>query len=159
MSHTDASFNTNNLGNNYQSISTAPKASSKASDDIGSGHCGMHLAHLTVSEPSNSSYPPDASNAIGSAEGLCRWEYYNARPATTEHLGKHRNYWRDIILGVNDGIISTFLLVAGVTGGGMLVEDVLLTAVAGSIAGAVSMCAGEIQLFPLNLCVLFSLGL
>ena len=64
-------------------------------------------------------------------------------PATTEHLGGSRQYWRDIILGVNDGLVSTFLLIAGVAGGGMTTLDILLTAIAGAIAGAVSMCAGE----------------
>jgi vacuolar iron transporter family protein len=61
----------------------------------------------------------------------------------TEHLGKHRQYWRDIILGVNDGLISTFLLVAGVAGSGLTNTDILLTAIAGSLAGAVSMASGE----------------
>lgn len=59
------------------------------------------------------------------------------------HLGATRQYWRDIILGVNDGLVSTFLLVAGVAGGGLSSADILLTAIAGSIAGSVSMCAGE----------------
>ncbi|KAG7356092.1 VIT family protein [Nitzschia inconspicua] len=61
----------------------------------------------------------------------------------TEHLGKHRQYWRDIILGINDGLISTFLLVAGVAGSGLTNTDILLTAIAGSLAGAVSMASGE----------------
>lgn len=60
----------------------------------------------------------------------------------SEHLGKHRQYWRDIILGVNDGLVSTFLLVAGVAGGGLSSIDILLTAIAGALAGAVSMFAG-----------------
>lgn len=59
------------------------------------------------------------------------------------HIGESRQYWRDIILGVNDGLVSMFLLVAGVVGGGLDVDQVLLTAVAGAIAGAVSMAAGE----------------
>lgn len=60
-----------------------------------------------------------------------------------KHLGKSRQYWRDIILGVNDGLVSTFLLVAGVAGGGLSSKDILLTAIAGAIAGAISMAAGE----------------
>jgi VIT1/CCC1 family predicted Fe2+/Mn2+ transporter len=60
-----------------------------------------------------------------------------------DHLGASRQYWRDMILGVNDGLVSTFLLVAGVAGGGMSSRDILLTAMAGALAGAVSMCAGE----------------
>jgi VIT1/CCC1 family predicted Fe2+/Mn2+ transporter len=59
------------------------------------------------------------------------------------HVGDTRQYWRDIILGVNDGLVSMVLLVAGVVGGGLTTEQVLLTAVAGAVAGAVSMAAGE----------------
>jgi VIT1/CCC1 family predicted Fe2+/Mn2+ transporter len=60
-----------------------------------------------------------------------------------EHLGAHRQYWRDIILGVNDGLVSTFLLVAAVAGGGLSWSRILLTALAGALAGAISMAAGE----------------
>ena len=59
------------------------------------------------------------------------------------HLGEARQYLRDIILGVNDGLVSTFLLVAGVVGGGLSSTQVLLTAIAGAVAGMVSMGAGE----------------
>lgn len=59
------------------------------------------------------------------------------------HIGESRQYWRDIILGVNDGLVSMFLLVVGVVGGGLDVSQVLLTGVAGALAGAVSMGAGE----------------
>jgi vacuolar iron transporter family protein len=70
-----------------------------------------------------------------------------APPAPPEgyvpHIGESRQYWRDIILGVNDGLVSTFLLVVGVVGGGLLAPQVLLTGIAGAIAGAISMAAGE----------------
>lgn len=59
------------------------------------------------------------------------------------HIGETRQYWRDIILGLNDGLVSTFLLVVGVVGGGLETDQVLLTAVAGALAGAISMAAGE----------------
>jgi predicted membrane protein (TIGR00267 family) len=61
------------------------------------------------------------------------------RPPYEPHLGESRRYWRDIILGVNDGLVSTFLLIAGVVGGGLSVRFVLLT----GIAGAISMSTGE----------------
>ncbi|MGH3650607.1 MAG: VIT1/CCC1 transporter family protein [Acidimicrobiia bacterium] len=61
----------------------------------------------------------------------------------TPHIGETRQYWRDIILGINDGLVSIFLLVVGVVSGGLDREQVLLTAVAGAIAGAVSMASGE----------------
>jgi predicted membrane protein (TIGR00267 family) len=65
------------------------------------------------------------------------------RPPYEPHLGESRRYWRDIILGVNDGLVSTFLLIAGVVGGGLSVRFVLLTGIAGAIAGAISMSTGE----------------
>ena len=68
---------------------------------------------------------------------------YKSSPSYTQHLGRNRQYLRDIILGVNDGLVSMFLLVAGVVGGGMATRNVLLTGIAGAIAGAVSMAAGE----------------
>lgn len=60
-----------------------------------------------------------------------------------DHLGKARQYLRDIILGVNDGLVSTFLLVAGVVGAGLTSTQVLLTAIAGALAGMISMGTGE----------------
>jgi predicted membrane protein (TIGR00267 family) len=48
-----------------------------------------------------------------------------------------------MILGVNDGLVSIFLLVVGVVGGGLETDQVLLTALAGALAGAVSMASGE----------------
>lgn len=65
------------------------------------------------------------------------------RTPESEHVGQTRQYWRDMILGVNDGLVSMYLLVAGVVGGGLATGQVFLTAVAGGIAGAVSMGAGE----------------
>lgn len=59
------------------------------------------------------------------------------------HIGGSRQYMRDIILGVNDGLVSTFLLVSGVVGGGLTSTDVLLTGVAGALAGMISMAIGE----------------
>lgn len=59
------------------------------------------------------------------------------------HIGASRQYMRDIILGVNDGLVSTFLLVSAVVGGGLDSIDVLLTGVAGAIAGMISMSVGE----------------
>jgi VIT1/CCC1 family predicted Fe2+/Mn2+ transporter len=80
---------------------------------------------------------PDQTSLDAAHESL------STTPNKTEHLGSSRQYWRDIILGVNDGLVSTFLLVAGVAGGGLASRDILLTAIAGAIAGAVSMAAGE----------------
>ncbi len=71
------------------------------------------------------------------------------RPATDievpyrPHVGPSRQYMRDIILGVNDGLVSVFLLITGVVGGGLAAREVLLAGLAASAAGAISMAAGE----------------
>ncbi len=66
-----------------------------------------------------------------------------AGPAYQPHIGASRQYMRDIILGVNDGLVSTFLLVAGVVGGNLDATAVLLTGIAGAVAGMISMALGE----------------
>jgi VIT1/CCC1 family predicted Fe2+/Mn2+ transporter len=64
-------------------------------------------------------------------------------PEYQPHIGASRQYVRDVILGVNDGLVSTFLLVSAVVGGGLNATQVLLTGVSGAIAGMISMAIGE----------------
>lgn len=66
-----------------------------------------------------------------------------APPPYKRHQGESRKYVRDLVLAGNDGLVSIFLLVAGVVGGGFATGNVLLAGLAGAIAGAVSMAAGE----------------
>lgn len=56
----------------------------------------------------------------------------------------HRIGWlRAAVLGANDGTISVASLVVGVAASGATPQNVLLTGVAGLVAGAMSMAAGE----------------
>ena len=56
----------------------------------------------------------------------------------------HRTGWlRAAVLGANDGIISTASLVLGVAAAGAGTKIILVTGVAGLVAGAMSMAAGE----------------
>jgi len=56
----------------------------------------------------------------------------------------HRTGWlRAAVLGANDGIVSTASLVIGVAAAHTAHEDILLAGVAGLVAGAMSMAAGE----------------
>lgn len=50
---------------------------------------------------------------------------------------------RAAVFGVNDGLVSNLSLIAGVTGGGVPADTVLLAGLAGLVAGAASMAAGE----------------
>jgi len=56
----------------------------------------------------------------------------------------HRSNWlRAAVLGANDGIISISSLAIGVASAGTAREPILLATVAGLVAGALSMAAGE----------------
>jgi vacuolar iron transporter family protein len=62
----------------------------------------------------------------------------------TERHKNHRIGWlRAAVLGANDGIVSTASLVLGVAASGALPQTILMTGVAGLVAGAMSMAAGE----------------
>jgi vacuolar iron transporter family protein len=63
------------------------------------------------------------------------------------HAERHRTdrigWLRATVLGANDGIVSTASLVLGVAAASASRDSVLLTGVAGLVAGAMSMAAGE----------------
>lgn len=63
------------------------------------------------------------------------------------HLERHRTdrigWLRAAVLGANDGIVSTASLVVGVAAAQASPSTILMTAVAGLVAGAMSMAAGE----------------
>ncbi len=61
-----------------------------------------------------------------------------------ENHRTHRTGWlRAAVLGANDGIVSTASLVLGVAASGASTSTILVTGVAGLVAGAMSMAAGE----------------
>lgn len=63
------------------------------------------------------------------------------------HLERHRTdrigWLRAAVLGANDGIVSTASLLVGVAAAGASHASILVTGVAGLVAGAMSMAAGE----------------
>ena len=67
--------------------------------------------------------------------------------STRRHAEWHRTdrigWLRAAVLGANDGIVSTASLVIGVAAASTAPSGVLLTGVAGLVAGAMSMAAGE----------------
>lgn len=66
------------------------------------------------------------------------------RDLAAEHHKSHRSGWlRAAVLGANDGIVSMASLVIGVAAAGGSRAAVLTAGIAGSVAGAMSMAAGE----------------
>ena len=60
-----------------------------------------------------------------------------------QHLVGRIGWLRAAVLGANDGIISTASLIVGVAAAAAKQSDVLIAGVAGLVAGAMSMAAGE----------------
>ncbi|WP_313249270.1 VIT family protein [Stenotrophomonas acidaminiphila] len=65
----------------------------------------------------------------------------------TRHTESHRServgWLRAAVLGANDGIVSVAGLVVGIAASGAPASTILATGVAGTVAGAMSMAAGE----------------
>ncbi len=59
------------------------------------------------------------------------------------HLVDRIGWLRAAVLGANDGIVSTASLIVGVAAAASKPSDVLIAGVAGLVAGAMSMAAGE----------------
>ncbi|HKD55591.1 MAG TPA: VIT1/CCC1 transporter family protein [Steroidobacteraceae bacterium] len=59
------------------------------------------------------------------------------------HRGASGNNLRAAVLGANDGLVSNFCLIMGIAGAGTANRIILLTGLAGLVAGACSMALGE----------------
>ncbi|KAB2966279.1 MAG: VIT family protein, partial [Thermoanaerobaculia bacterium] len=59
------------------------------------------------------------------------------------HKSDRIGWLRAAVLGANDGLISTGSLVVGVASSGAARAEVMVAAIAGMVAGALSMAAGE----------------
>ena len=66
-----------------------------------------------------------------------------SRLHTERHLVSRIGWLRAAVLGANDGIVSTASLIVGVAAASAATSDVLIAGVAGLVAGAMSMAAGE----------------
>jgi VIT1/CCC1 family predicted Fe2+/Mn2+ transporter len=66
-----------------------------------------------------------------------------AAPHSELHLSFRSNWLRAAVLGANDGILSVSSLVLGVAAAGASASAILTAGVAGLVAGAGSMAAGE----------------
>jgi len=70
-----------------------------------------------------------------------------AQAMLLNHPERHRTdrigWLRAAVLGANDGIVSTASLVVGVAAANAASSDILIAGVAGLVAGAMSMAAGE----------------
>lgn len=64
-------------------------------------------------------------------------------PKPEQHFSQRIGWLRAAVLGANDGIVSTSSLVVGIAAANTGRTELILAAVAGLVAGAMSMAAGE----------------
>ncbi len=120
---------------------------------------GMVLPTVTGIEQGASATYDNQPDAV--AAGMAGEEHSHARvfkylsnttkgmegSALARFEGRHRatggNALRAGVLGANDGLLSVFSLVMGVAGAGRPTSEILLTGIAGILAGALSMALGE----------------
>lgn len=65
------------------------------------------------------------------------------RSHSEDHLGDRIGWLRAAVLGANDGIVSTASLIVGVAAAAAKPSDIVVAGIAGLVAGAMSMAAGE----------------
>jgi VIT1/CCC1 family predicted Fe2+/Mn2+ transporter len=100
--------------------------------------------------------PPRHLRGVLAAMKLRGLSVYSGRPAPGSHAmptsasevgGRHTSLGggnlRAAVFGASDGLVSNASLVMGVAGAGMPPDALLLTGMAGLLAGALSMAAGE----------------
>ncbi len=66
-----------------------------------------------------------------------------SRLHTETHLLDRIGWLRASVLGANDGLVSTASLIVGVAAASVSQQNILITGLAGLVAGAMSMAAGE----------------
>ncbi|MCI3951165.1 MAG: protein of unknown function transrane [Burkholderiales bacterium] len=95
-------------------------------------------AHLSADERGHAAVVQAAAGARGA--GLAGAEIARAE---AWHRRGGGNELRAAVLGANDGLVSNLSLVMGIAGAGAASPTILLTGLAGLIAGALSMALGE----------------
>jgi VIT1/CCC1 family predicted Fe2+/Mn2+ transporter len=81
----------------------------------------------------------------------------HVEPRGVLHTARH--YIRELIYGSNDGIITTFAVVAGVSGGGLPLHVILICGAANLFADGLSMAVGNYLSIRSHESVLETLGL
>src|SRR5262245_1383397 len=117
------------------------------------GRAAAPCASLRVESPATTHN--DASmhaNLIGAYCAASRWRHTimivrSSLEATMRHREQHRTgrigWLRAAVLGANDGIVSTASLIVGVASAASSRQQIIVAGMAGVVAGALSMAAGE----------------
>ena len=118
------------------SATNAPLRSWRSTDKKG------RKSHHSIVFLANSKYNADIiadTNIVSVAE----WKEISMAQHRERHYAERIGWLRAAVLGANDGIVSTASLVVGVAAASAVHSEVLTAGIAGLVAGAMSMAAGE----------------
>jgi len=104
----------------------------------------------TPRESPNSDTAPDTAAGVapdgapeGIPDGADPGAYQGPSIPKDHHRDVNGGWLRPAVFGVTDGLVSNFSLIAGMAGGHAAHQTIVLTGLAGLVAGACSMAAGE----------------
>lgn len=98
----------------------------------------------SCADAGSSAFSPTLRDEMGAPpSAAASREPNDLMPHTERHRTAHIGWLRAAVLGANDGLISTSSLVVGVAASGTDRSAVLIAGIAGLVAGAMSMAAGE----------------
>jgi hypothetical protein len=103
--------------------------------------CEMRIDPQARPESTSGTDPRDPPASTTSLDEDRRRSSRGHEPSTTPELLRH--YLRDLVYGANDGIITTFAVVAGVAGAALPVRTVLVLGMANLLADGFSMGASN----------------
>src|SRR5207237_7529985 len=111
-----------------QSYPTGGERLQGISTKVAAGHRALHAARAHDLDHADAGHEPDAMKRVLQPE---------------KHYSQRIGWLRAAVLGANDGIVSTASLLVGVAAAETPRSGILVAGVAGLVAGAMSMAAGE----------------
>lgn len=127
-------------------------------DTLGKRPVGEWLPGSHRFPRANGSKPNTSASGTGIAiPGFMSRESLHVEPRGALRIARH--YLRDVVYGANDGIITTFAVVAGVAGGALSTVAVLIIGAANLAADGVAMGVGNLLAIRANESALAAEGL
>jgi len=119
----------------YEGQAATPEIAAIAADEREHAEIWRRLDASSPPMPADGAHPPILPGRATTAEEITRRERW--------HRSAHSGTLRAVIFGVSDGLVSNLSLVMGVAGASGQEGFILLAGIAGLLAGAFSMAAGE----------------
>jgi VIT1/CCC1 family predicted Fe2+/Mn2+ transporter len=120
-----------------QHSAPSPEPPSEPAEDLPTGK------NRLASSASSSSLTLSISSLVSFPNLVIKLTLLESEQYGHSHYSQRAGWLRAMVLGANDGLVSTASLMMGVSGGDSDLQIMVLTGLSGMVAGALSMAAGE----------------